>query len=54
MHDPHYAAYQRNRRRHDREEAERFFALALSAPEGSIKQQQALKLAEYLEYCSQQ
>ena len=54
MHDPHNDAYQRNRRRHEREEAERLFAIALAAPEGSIKQEHYLKKAEFMEWSSQQ
>lgn len=54
MPDPHYAAYQRNRRRHEREEAERLFAIALASPEGSVKQQHALQRAELLEWSAWQ
>lgn len=54
MHHPHHFAYERNRRIHEREEAERLFAIALAAPEGSIKQQHYLKKAEFLEWSSQQ
>lgn len=43
-----------NQRRRKRQEAQDYFALALAAPEGSYAQQQFLKRAEFLEWCSLQ
>ena len=54
MHNPHHDAHERNRRRHERAEAEGFLAAALAAPEGSSKQQYYLLQAELLEWSSQQ